>query len=634
MKLVAWVRAELGVLLRSLARPVIWMLLALMLLLAVAAYRVPLRYRLDVGGLPDVLRYDRPYLVAGFNRDTETIGGQPPISAFKWAFEDARLVFPGVGQGVYAAELDVATGQPAPSTPSAWSLGTAPLVTLALAPTPRVYHVLVPAPAGDLDLRIHTPPFHPSNDRRDLGFAVDAFGFASLDAALPAVPVLAWLAGCLLVSCLLLIRCGVPTQVVVAAGAGEMFLLAALLVWQRLGLTTFLPRLAAILLAAYIGTIMLLPLIRSGARGFALDIPRGEVQAIAGLAALAFVIRLGGMLHPQAYTSDLGLHVNNLISVTAGRVLFTEGLPSEAGGGQAPYPPGGYVALLPWQLFASPRLVVQAGNACADSLVVMWLWLLLRAGGAAGDAALFAGALYLFATPLLTSFSIGEMANIWGQSVVAPMALLLLRWRQGLAPSALLFAGLLVAFLGHSGVFLSLLAFFAVYLALLMLERGPWLRLGALIACAVLVVGGAYYSAFLQQVAGRSAVPRIPFGFGWLWHVVRLALEPDGRIGIVLAALGGIGLWQFMARPGALRPLVLAWWLSVLLTLVPLLWSRQTVRWEAFLFPALALCGGLALGDLRGRGRASRTLSYVLLGLVVFWGAARWYLQILTYQHA
>ncbi|MDQ5852850.1 MAG: hypothetical protein M3380_12440, partial [Chloroflexota bacterium] len=64
-----------------------------------------------------------------------------------------------------------------------------------------------------------------------------------------------------------------------------------------------------------------------------------------------------------------------------------------------------------------------------------------------------------------------------------------------------------------------------------------------------------------------------------------------------------------------------------------LLWTQQALRWEAFLFPALALCGGVALAGLHRRGRLGMALAYALLGLTCVRGASLWYWQIATYQH-
>jgi hypothetical protein len=217
---------------------------------------------------------------------------------------------------------------------------------------------------------------------------------------------------------------------------------------------------------------------------------------------LAWIIRLGGLLHPQAYTSDLGLHVNNLVDVVRGTLIFTENLPGEAGGGPAPYPPAQYVMLLPGLLLLPAGHLVSAGNALADSLTIAWVWLLLRSAGATPAMGLFAGGLYLFATPLLKSLSVGEMANVWGQALVTPLFLLLYRWQVALLPSAILAAALAVTLLAHFGVFLSLMVFFGVYLVMLVIERDPWPKLGAVLGGVLLLHAVA---ALCRSPSGSAA---------------------------------------------------------------------------------------------------------------------------------
>ncbi|MDQ5850940.1 MAG: hypothetical protein M3380_02495, partial [Chloroflexota bacterium] len=210
MKLWLPIRAELVCLQSALRAPLLVLLLALGGV-GVAAYRVPFSYTLDIGGTPGGRIYDRPFLHAGFNY----VGGEPesdsPARAFRWAFEDARLVFPGVGRAVRMARLRVAAAHPGPDpVPSGWQIGPTPLAVVPLARGPRVYHLLLPAAGPDLDLRLHTPTFQPPNDPRALGFAADAFSFRSVTPTLPAAAPLGWLAGCLVAGYLLVRRWGLP----------------------------------------------------------------------------------------------------------------------------------------------------------------------------------------------------------------------------------------------------------------------------------------------------------------------------------------------------------------------------------------------------------------------------------------
>jgi hypothetical protein len=628
-------RARIGFLGAVLREPALWLLLALTLAAGTTAYLVPIAYTLDIGGSPGSAVDDAPYLIKGFNvHQPEYDAVHAPTKAFRWVFENARLVFPGVGRTSYTGSMKVAAGQSAPGAiPSSWSLGPTPLTTVPIVHEPRVYHLLLPTPDANLDLRMHTPPFQPANDPRQLGFAADVFSFKALRASLPARVPLAYLLGCTALGYALLRRWGVAQPVTATLGLPLVGAVGGLLVWERLGVTTFAPRLLAVLLAAYVGSFVLMPLVRSAAEHFGVVATRREIGAVVALAMLAWIIRLGGLLHPQAIEGDVGLNIHDFEDVILGKVIFTEGLPAEAGGGQAPYPPAQYVMLLPWGLVTDTKMVVKAGNTLADSLVIAGLWLLVRAAGGSARAGLFAGGLYLFAMPAVLSLHIGEMANVWGQALVMPLMVALLRWRAGKGAWWVLLGALVVALLGHLGVLLSLLIFFAVYAGLLLVTHGPAVKLGALVALALLVAGGVYYSGHLDLIGQGSGAGGVPFGFSRLRDQLATLLSLWGRIDPLTLGLGLAGLLWALRSKRDLGLLLLAWWLSTALSLGSLLWTGQALRWTHFLFPALAIGGGFTLALLYRRGRVGHSLAYGLLGVLIVRGALLWYWQIATYYH-
>ena len=133
-------RVELVALVVLLREPWIWLLVALTLLGGAAAYRVAFPFRLDIGAGPGSRLYDTPYLRGGFNTDPEPDPSTDPPGAFRWAFDDARLVFPGLGAGNSALTLRVATAQPGSTAVSSrwWLDGTALNVVPILARTAHV----------------------------------------------------------------------------------------------------------------------------------------------------------------------------------------------------------------------------------------------------------------------------------------------------------------------------------------------------------------------------------------------------------------------------------------------------------------------------------------------------------------
>lgn len=636
-------RIELVAIITLLREPWLWLLVALMLAGGAGAYRVPYSVRLDIGGGPAGPLYDTPYLLGGFNSDPEGDSATDPPGKFRWVFDDARIAFPGLGRGVYAATLRVVTAHPGPASPapSQWLLDGTPLNVVPILPASRSYHLVLPSTGPDLDLRMLTPPFQAPGDPRPLAFAADSIQVILLTQPAPAWPVLGWLAGSVAVLYVLLRRAGLRPLLTGLAGLGFVAGLVWWLAFQRLSLTSFAPRLCAVLLAGLAVSLLVRPLLASLATALGLAIPQSEVRMLSVLVTLAWVIRLGGLLHPQARTSDLGLHMHNLENLIAGEVIFTEDLPGEAGGGPAPYPPAQYVMLAPWHLLANSEQVTRIGNTLADSLVIAALWLVLRMAGAPATAALFAGGLYLFATPLLNAMLVGEMANVWGQALVGPLALLLVRWQQshaGRRPDLALGIGVTIGLLGHFGVFLSLLIFLGVY-AVLQFPRGPWLRFAVIVAVALLATLVLYYSSFVTILAERGGV-RVPFGWRRLRGALVTSFGLAGMLGPLLGLLGLAGLARLLRAMRAhvaagvvLGPLLAAWFCSTLISLGSLLFTQQALRWEAFLFPALAITGGTALAGLHRQGRLGRSAAYTLLAVSCLRGAALWYLQIASYQH-
>ena len=612
-----------------------------MLIASAVAYAQPFRYALHIGGQAEQGNFDRPYLLAGFNPDRERAMPESPHT-FRWVFGDAHVALPGIGAAPHGVTLRVVTGQPVAPVASGWSNGDTPLLALPLGSDARQYHVLVPAGSSDLNLRITTPTFMAPNDPRELAFAADGLDIMSFGASLPPISA-AWLVLTVVLSYLLLRRWHTLAYWTFFLCIVIVCCLGLLLAYQRLGLTTFAPRLGPLLGAAYVGTVLLIPLLLASARQLGIAVATAEVRNVAALVMLAWIIRLGGLLHPQAYTNDLGLHANNLRAVVRGQVIFTENLPGEAGGGPAPYPPAQYVMLLPFAGLVDTGLLLRTGTTLADSLMIMWGWLLLRATGGTAGSALWGGGLYLFALPLLRSLLVGEVANVWGQALLGPMALALWRWEtlrmphpsavQWLRYAFLPAVCLVLALLGHFGVFLSLLVFFAVYAAILLALRGPWFRLSLLVICSVVVSIALYYSAHASIIMASSGRATVPFGFGRLWGELRKALQIQGLLGPLAPVLGLAGLVLVMRRWPHLRALMLAWWVSTLLSLGSLLWTQQALRWTAFLFPAIAWSGGIALQALATRDRTGRALAWAAMMALVVSGALLWYSQIVSYNH-
>lgn len=640
--------AEVRELATVLREPGLWLLMVAMVLCGSLAYSVPYAFDLDIGGSPKdcyaIGVFDTPYL-SGFNVEGGNGGVEFDVSsercadatvAYRWAFHEAGVRLPGIGRGTFGVTLMLTAGQPsAVPVVSALHVAAEPLLALPLDPAARTYHVLAPSASDDLALQFVTPTYQPAGDPRSLAFAADRLRVDSVSRVLPDWLQLAALSGMLGLVYLLSRRWLLPRAACIGLGLVVIAVLGALLVWQRQGLTSFSHQSMRLVLAAYGITLVLEPLASGLARHLGVRQSRYEPRLIVALVVIAWLVRTLGLFHPQTYSSDIGLNINNLSGVTRGEIIFTEGLPSEAGGGDAPYPPAQYIMLAPFQLLGlEPWTLITAANALIDSLVIMWLWLVLRNAGGSRGSAVAAGALYVFATPLLRSLSTGEMANVWGQALVLPWLLVLLRWRYRQVGPVMLGLTTAIALLSHSGVFLSMIVLLGTLALVWLLQRDKQIwEFALVIGVVVLGVVVVYYSAFLDVIRERSAAPpptttalqRLGFEFG---ELVRLT----GQIGPMLAALGLVGLLVAWRKYPLLVPVLAAWWIAALLSWGTLLVSQQALRWEAFLLPAVVMGGGLAVGEAWQRRTNLRLGALAVIAVVLINGGVLWVQRLVSYR--
>jgi hypothetical protein len=599
------------------------------------AYQVPFRWSLAIGGDPvtHLREYDAPFL-RGFHHAEPTDPENyrwwtlEPGYSYRWTTGEATVCLPGIGGGQWVVRVLASSGRPAgETTTSTWQVGKQLLPPFELAAAPRTYHLLARANAGgDLVLQMDTPTYMPPDDPRPLGFAMRELRVVPADARLrvPSLVQAGWLSLVVLLTLGLCRWLVCSRRSMLLLGGGLAVGLAVLLASYRFTLTLFAPRLVVLLLVcwglalAMVGVARLLqrfPVFRADSPGAAGVAAKGIPSGLIVLVLLAFALRMGGMLHPYAVFSDHRLHANNVLDVLGmGNVYFTEGLPAEAGGGQSPYPPGTYLVTAPAQVFLPASMdgrvvAVQGCVALLDSLVLVFVWGLLRGAGLGRRVALWGGALYLAPAPLLRSFSTGEYANIGGQALALPALSMLVfgslfavpvgtllvnsrqyltQRREGREGSGVgggqvrwQFVGFLLllalAWLGHMGVALSLgLLLVAWWLVeagrLLWLWRrqgGPLvpLFLGSGLLRFTLAVGLAgglvalvYYTAPLFQVlllgrlqgaSGGGAARQPEPVLQKLAHIVRGLFSPHTNLVPVLIASGAAGvvlLWQQVGR--------------------------------------------------------------------------------------
>jgi hypothetical protein len=479
---------------------------------------------------------------------------------------------------------------------------------------------------------------------------------------LPAPRQLALLAITLALAHLLLRRLAIAAPLALAATIGLAAIATALLIRERTALTLMTPRLPLILAGSYALGMILEPVVTRLLAVEHLPHAPGETAraaslAIAGLIVIGLMLRLGGVLHPHARSSDDGLNTNNLLGFTRGEVFFTEGLPSESGGGPAPYPPGEYIVFAPAQLlvpdgFLAHRIFLRIANALWDSLSIGLLWYVVRRSGYRQRTALLSAAIYVLPPPILASLSIGEFANIFGQGMALLLLAVLALHARDLQKPRMLTIGIVVLalpLLSHLGVTISLVCLLG-YLGLIWAIRTEHRRAtGALLIAAILVAVLLilfYYTSFADILIARFNTVSDPAAYGPVvtltqklnnqWRLAyKLGIQPllvtVGALGAILTAFRTRRWWFILPRP-SLGSLLMAWWGGTLLSLGLLVFASQGVRWQAFFYPVLCFGTGPALAQIWPRGRAGRLVALVLVGYLLWSGLVFWITQIRTYS--
>lgn len=659
-------------------------------------YQHAVNWSLPIGGDPITHRRldDQPFL-KGFNAPEPAATNEhtwweirSPGYPYRWTRSRATITVPGIGGGDWIVTLSATSGRPAgEATTSYWHFPDRQSFMVLLSATPRQYHLLARTTAmGDMVVHLHTTRYAAANDPRDLGFVLRHIRMSPLQSPLqpPALGQLGWLSLMVFLTYplmrWLLWAPRQPTGQFWAAGVtvAVIGISGALLATHRTALTTFTPRMVLVTGVCWIlaipGSLFLRVGYRRVLRGMGTCSDHAGDRAtrmVLLLTLTAFALRMGGMLHPNAVFSDHYLHANNVLEVGLGTILFTEGLPLRAGGGQVPYPPGIYLIAAPLLLIApgdleSRVLIIQGIVAILDSLGVILVWALLMRAGVGRHAALLGATLMLAPVPILTSFSIGEYANIGGQALAWPVLALLTCSVQSLATSsmlALFVLWLCVGWLGHLGVAISLTFLLGSWGGMESIQtwfsshsrrhqaiRAAYVRAMAGMILAATMVVLWYYSApiFIEVVAARfRGTPGTDLGVTLVpppppspfVRLITHLFSSGNRIGPVLVISGWFGaLWLALRPSGTPRlarlvRVLLAWWIGVGCSLVMLLFTAQGVRWEHFLIPALCLGAGPLLAAWGRRGRSGSTVAWSCLLIVLSHGVGAWIAHIRSYLH-
>lgn len=657
-------------------------LVVLVPVLLFAVYQVRLGQTVHVGVLTD----DRPY-VLGMNEPE-----QAELGRFRWTGAASAVRLPALGRGPYRATLWLAGG-PNPRPAVAVAANGTPLGTLTLAPGLAPYTLDVPAAAtanGDVLIELRSELFQPPGDRRQLGVVLHRVELVPTgDPGLLLPPdgaSLQFWAIVLLAYLIAAIAGFAPRDCGIAAGVLALGGAALLLVnrpWLGVWLATgglWRATIAGLLLAVAL-RLALPPLYRlAGLRAGA-----GELRWPIGVAALAFVVRFGGDLHPHTMVVDLNFHANRYADVNERGTLLLFVQSREWGTRETIYPSTAYLFMRLLRPLAPDVLgTILLFIALAEATRLCLVYLIARKATGSARAALFAIVVFVAVPMAYLPFSWGIATNVfgawWTTALFALLALGYDRLRRPAVAALLVIAGAL-ALLSHPGEFVLAAATLGLGLIVYGLAvpprfRGAWPALAGGVAAAGLIAFALLYRYVAADMLAKGAdtiAQRLGGGGGGGspaalpgWRVGGAIDDPiiglrgervttvpaliaGGLVGFWREAVGYYTLWPPVFALGALwlmrgtralarlRLASLLWWgVAALFALAGLLLNVY-VRYAYYLLPVIAVGAGLALARLsrlpkRWRPWGQLAVALLLTGTITY-GLWFWYLRISVDGH-
>jgi hypothetical protein len=258
--------------------------------------------------------------------------------------------------------------------------------------------------------------------------------------------------------------------------------------------------------------------------------------------------------------------------------------------------------------------------------------LLARRLGASPRAALIATLVAAVAPIGFTSLYYGHTAQIFGQALMAPLALALLMAFERPRPLIWIVAGALlsIALLTHIGVSILAVAWLGLLWLALGLRRAvspaAWrgLTLTLALSCAIGSLFAYAPVAAMKIAELRSAGAQVlqddtlP-AYSLIARAFWISYHP---LGITLA-LPGLLLLRRLPRGGG--ALVGCWAAAVALFWAVEIWTGLQVRYLVFLTPLVAIGAGLLLDRLAALHTAGRAAAWAVLGLALAQTCAIWY---------
>lgn len=563
--------------------------------------------------------------VHGVERDAQT--------AFRWTTADARIRVFARGSGPQMLSIALGAPPPLPTTQTfTLALANHAPIVLSLDSHPRHYRLLVPEESVQFDrveLGLQSSVVIVPPDTRAVGLRLAAVSLRSLAPGM-IVPAPTHLAAQLLLLGLcaaLLLRLRTPLWLLAASLVALIAGLATLSAQQPLIATAYVQRLCGWFALLVVLTLLLLPVAERRLNWIG---GQASIRAVWGITILACVIRLLGALF-SAF--DLDLNADRFVKALTGTLVVTR-RSFEFRNGITIYPPGPYLAFLPALLLGlKPATVVQVGVALADGIAALPTALLARKLGASKRAMLFVALLYAALPINLTMLWWGLSAQVFGQGLMAPLALALLAAFERSTARLWWLAGALLttALLSHIGV--AILAVAWLGLAWLILRfrpritRAVWWRFTALLALSGLAAVVLIYVNVVAlkieqaQVIGEKVIARdyVP-AYNLILRGFQIAFH---ELGFVLL-LPGLLLMQQRRMPGGASALVGGWLLAVAVFWAIEMFSGLQVRYIVFLAPLACLGIATVLDRIATRGRAARFLGWAAVLLLTTQSSVVW----------
>ncbi len=581
----------------------------------------PIRYQVDVGNYRD------KFFLTQANRQETAADG----STYRWTEEDSYLWLTQIGVAPHALlTLDLG-GRPEPGS-LALTLNRQPWVAITTHTAPRRYTFLLPpAPPDELLVGLHSSRLNAPDDPRILGTKIAGFSLAFPRGPLPLPTLAHYLAqlGLILSVQVTAVRLGWHWRGQALLVGGVALALAALLGYALLFAYAYILRLAVGGAALAGLTWLLLPIAERRLTWM------GGVHTIRLLWAvmlLACAVRLVGVFYPTFDGQDLGLNLKRLIMTVNGNLVIIA-WSGEFADGWTIYPPGPYLTLMPGiTLTHDMGSFLQGALATMDGATTFLIAMLTYRLGGKRTAAIGAMLLYASNIAAFGTMTYGFSAQIFGQWLTTPIALILLAPGALRSPRAWGLATLLllIGVFSHIGVAILGFTWFGLLLLILLLRphrtllwAGGFLVGGALLALALLY---SHIAAFTLTHAGsvvqdHASAFTLKGATPLLWKGTRLVYTEIG----LLLLLPGL-LFIVRDRPALERLAVpLAWFLTALLFfLVDLILALQ-VRYFYFALPLAVSAIGIWLGRLVVHGRLGRLVAWVLLAALFLQGVALWY---------